>query len=366
MKKIISLLLAVLMLPAVAVPAAAADGESDVPPLTAVVEEGVMTSTITITASKEVNNGTVTISYPLETTLVSVSSDIAVDSGVNNVFEDRETGEVTVSWATLQGGTSSKKVLSVVLSGPVGNYTAYVSAATLANGTDRLSADRVAVPFTLSGKPQSNSPVFPVIPSPGPDEDDPGDTGVLEKFKDINNAAWYSEAVTYVVQKGLMRGVSEDMFDPEGKLTRAMIVCVLYRAVDSPAAADTNAFPDVAPGSWYADAVSWARSQGIVLGYEDGSYRPDSPLIRQDLVTILYRFAAKYLGAGETGGGLGAFADADSVSGYAVDAMRWAVNSGVINGFTSDGVAILRPDYVATRAQFAMVIYNLYESVSKN
>ena len=113
------------------------------------------------------------------------------------------------------------------------------------------------------------------------------DTG----YTDVDAGAWYADAVSYVTDNGLMGGTSSTAFSPEDAMTRAMLATVLYRAADTPAVTGTDDFTDTADGTWYADAVLWASRQGLVTGYGDGTFGTDDPVSREQIAAILWRYA---------------------------------------------------------------------------
>ncbi len=171
-------------------------------------------------------------------------------------------------------------------------------------------------------------------------------------FQDLEAGAWYLEAVQYAYETGMMNGTGENTFSPNGSATRATLVTLLHRMEKTPPA-QGETFSDVAEGAWYAPAVAWASANGIVKGVGDGSFRPDDVLTREQFATILYRYA-KYKGVDVSGAGdLSSFADADTVSDFAKEAMAWAVKTGLITG-TGDGR--LDPIGGATRAQAAAIL----------
>lgn len=380
MKRFIAALLSMLLLSAMVFPISAAAGtDEETPFLTVSKEYGKLSATITVTSAMPMNNGTVTLSYPEELTLTSAESGIGLPpEGVNSVNSELE-GEVTVSWATLSAETKDKTVLKLQLTGPSGQYKILISATTLANGEDKLEGtetgvDAFPIDIILSNNTENPAPSTPVYPGhhsssspskPNPEpEPEPQDSKITE-FKDTDPTEWYSEAVEFVLDKGLMKGISADQFDPGGRMTRAMVVTVLYRAAgesDKPYSLD---FSDVELDSWYTSAVAWARENGIVFGAGDGTFMPNSYITRQDMVTILYRYAVKNFDITEDSEDLASFSDADDVAPYAEEAVSWAAAAGVINGIPENGVLAIRPHLAATRAQFAMIILNLYEAAGK-
>ena len=175
-------------------------------------------------------------------------------------------------------------------------------------------------------------------------------------YSDVNAGDWYHEAVDYALSNGLMNGVGGGKFDPNGSLTRAMLVTILYRAENTPnVSGEANPFTDVPAGQWYTDAVIWAAKEGIVNGTSETTFAPNDSITREQIATILCRYA----GSPKVSGDFASFSDASSVSAYAYDAMRWAVQSGIINGI--DGK--LAPQDNATRAQIAMILYRFFTNI---
>ena len=172
---------------------------------------------------------------------------------------------------------------------------------------------------------------------------------------DVPETAWYHDAVDYMMAKGLMGGVSATTFDPEGTLTRAQLVTVLYRIEGELEVDGKHQFKDVPSGKWYSDAICWAAQNGIVNGVSETEFAPEEPVTREQIAAILYRYT-KSEPVRENR--LSAFPDADRVSPYAVEALNWAVAEGLING--SDGK--LLPGDTATRAQIATVLMRWLES----
>lgn len=178
-----------------------------------------------------------------------------------------------------------------------------------------------------------------------------GETTV--SFTDVQPTDWYAEAVTYAVENGLFQGTSATTFEPNANMNRAMLVTVLYRMSGEQAKADT-AFGDVAQNAWYAEAVAWAKTNGIVSGVSATQFAPNQNVTREQMAAILYRYA-QYKGQ-ETGNAdakLAAFADANTVSSYALPAMNWAVKNGLISGTST---TTLSPNGSATRAQVATIL----------
>ena len=171
-------------------------------------------------------------------------------------------------------------------------------------------------------------------------------------FTDRPDRGWYHESVDYVLETGLMNGMGKGKFEPDTTLNRAMVATVLYRLSGDKVSA-TNAFPDVPANEWYGEAVAWAQQKGIVTGFEDGTFRPMEEISRQDMALMLQRYAKTVKGTDTTPtGDLSRWPDAGLVGSWAVDALRWCVGAGIING--KDGG--LQPTGNATRAEFATIL----------
>lgn len=183
----------------------------------------------------------------------------------------------------------------------------------------------------------------------------------VNPFVDVPAGAWYYDAVEYVHQSGLMAGTSAKTFDPNVITTRGMIVTILYRLVGCPDIENRNwgyPYADVDSTAYYGTAVYWARLSGIVAGYSSELFGPNDPITREQFAVMLYRFAGQPSVPDLTL----TFSDADQVSGYASDAMRWAVGAGIISG---KGNGILDPKGDATRAQAAAMLMRFCENIVK-
>ena len=178
-------------------------------------------------------------------------------------------------------------------------------------------------------------------------------------FKDVKETDWFYEYVMYVAENGLMNGVSEDEFAPNNTLTRAMLVTVLYRNDGEPAMNKSIPFSDVDMSAYYADAVLWAKQNGIVNGITEIEFAPNSNITREQIATIIYRYA-QYKGMETVTMEENLhFADADEISEYAVSAMNWAVGTGLLKGKTT---TTLNPKDNATRAEIAAILQRFIES----
>lgn len=183
-----------------------------------------------------------------------------------------------------------------------------------------------------------------------------------EPFDDADSGDWFYDCVVYVYENGLMDGVSDARFAPDGTVTRAQLVTILWRLDGGPAVNYLLPFTDVAEGEWYTEAVRWAASEGIVNGVSDTEFAPGADVTREQFAAILYRYA-QYKGydvsIGESTNIL-SFTDFDAVSEYAVSALQWACGEGVITGVTE---STLVPQGTATRAQAAAMLQRFCENV---
>ena len=172
-------------------------------------------------------------------------------------------------------------------------------------------------------------------------------------FTDVSTSDWFYSAVKFVYENGLMDGVAGNLFAPNATLNRAMAVTILYRLEGSPAVTTDAGFNDVAAGTWYTDAVNWAAANNIVNGVEGNNFDPTGSLTREQMATVLYRYA-QYKGADVSASGdIGGFVDSANVSSWAADAVKWAVGSGLVNGVEGNALA---PQGTSTRAQAATVL----------
>lgn len=191
-------------------------------------------------------------------------------------------------------------------------------------------------------------PPAPPVVDPQPDYSD---------FSDVHSSDWFYPWVNKAVEAKLFGGISEKLFAPDSPMTRAMLVTVLYRMAGSPAVSGTSKFTDVPADEWYSDAVLWAADKGIVNGVSETEFAPESNISREQLAVILYRDS----GSPAVTGSLAAFPDSVAADEYAVNALIWAVEKGIISG--SEG--LLLPQSSATRAQCAKILVS-YQELSKS
>lgn len=182
-------------------------------------------------------------------------------------------------------------------------------------------------------------------------------------FTDVKDSDWYREAVAYVYGNDLMRGVDGSLFGANTNTTRGMLATIIYRLEKEPETAFEKIFSDVENGKWYSEAIAWGSKNEVVLGYDNGGFGPDDSVTREQLVVMLYRYAVKKGLDMSKKADLSAFADAAQVSGYAKDAMGWAVQNGIIKGRGSNALA---PGGLALRVEVAAIFQRfaaLYETL---
>lgn len=188
---------------------------------------------------------------------------------------------------------------------------------------------------------------------------------VKNPFADVNAGDWFYRDVLFSYEKGLMSGMDAAAFAPYANTTRAQIAVIFYRMEGSPAVEGENSFADVVRGSgtaWFYDAVTWAQQNGIMGGYDNSSFAPNDPITREQLAAIFYRYA-QYKGYDTTQGGMAIreFDDYESISDYAMGAMAWAVNTGLVKGDSN----LLYPKGTATRAELAALFHRFAENGMK-
>ena len=201
--------------------------------------------------------------------------------------------------------------------------------------TFTMPSSNVKIVATFAEDPNYEEPSEPETPS--------------MPFTDVNAGDWFYDVVQYAYDNGLMTGTSATTFEPNTSTTRGMIVAVLNRLEGGPTA-EAAGFTDVNDDDWYADAVNWAASVGIVNGFEDSTFRANDPITREQMAAILYNYA-DYKGYDMSErADLSGYADADSISSWALDTLEWANAEGLITGMSADTIA---PQGQATRAQVA-------------
>ena len=174
-------------------------------------------------------------------------------------------------------------------------------------------------------------------------------------FPDLDVTQWYHPYADYVIYHSLMRGTDGGVFAPNGDVTRAQVVTVLWNRENNPTVDYATQFTDVPDGQWYTEAVRWAASEGIVLGYLDGTFQPNKVVTRDEMVTMLYRYEQKHGGGGFIGGSALPlpYADRDKVGDWALDAVAWCTANNVVQG--KDG-NVFDPQGTAVRTELAAIL----------
>ena len=180
-------------------------------------------------------------------------------------------------------------------------------------------------------------------------------------FRDVLKTDWFYKDVQFVTENKLMLGTDSMNFSPKTTVTRAMVATILWRMEGEPAAKHASNFTDVATGKWHSDAIAWTSENGIFTGYGSGKFGTNDPITREQLATILYRYAQYKACSLTDSAKLSSFTDAAAVSGYAQTAMQWSVGSGMLKGGT-DGK--LLPQNTATRAELAAILHRFAEKYS--
>lgn len=187
------------------------------------------------------------------------------------------------------------------------------------------------------------------------------DDPYTDMFSDVDSGSWYKDHVAYVVDKELMNGTGDGQFSPDGSLTRAMIVQILFNYEGHPSVSGSSKFVDVADDAWYAPAVKWAAANGIVNGVDVDIYAPEKTLSRQEMAVILYRYTEKTGGDCSASGDISVFDDSGDVADWAETAVKWAAGSGYLNGM---GDGTLAPGSPVSRAQAAAIFMRYLKAES--
>lgn len=181
------------------------------------------------------------------------------------------------------------------------------------------------------------------------------ETCPISKYDDASPTAWYHDGVHYCLEEGLMIGYSATKFGPNDKVTRSQLVQILYNEAGNPAVTIPNRFEDVPHGAWYENAIVWGDHAKVIYGYNDTEFRPEEPIIREQLAAILYRHA----GSPATSCDISGFKDHKEITDYAVSALQWAVENEIVYGRSTDQLA---PTGTATRAEAACMIQRYFEN----
>lgn len=180
-------------------------------------------------------------------------------------------------------------------------------------------------------------------------------------FEDVLKTAWYHQSVSMLYDAGIMKGTSDNTFEPNAKVNRAMLPTVLYRLVKEPTVETNRAFTDIEENAWYSVAIEWAKKVGYVQGFEDGTYRPTEAVTRQVFVSILYRFGKDKIK--KEGKEQLTFKDEAEIADYAKEAIAWAVKYGIVKGRPDGRMA---PKEFITRAEMAEILVRFIQLTEKD
>lgn len=260
-----------------------------------------------------------------------------------------------------QAATATLANVSVTVDGAAASYPAgSVRASVPVRAADALTAWSLAEDGTISAAggawdAQQQTYAFDVIS---------GVTAIARfPFADVPAGSWYYGAAAYAYNNGLFAGTTATTFAPDMTMTRAMLVSVLWRLAGEPAPKGANTFDDVPDGAWYTDAVTWAAENGVVAGIGNGRFDPSGAVTREQTAVILFNYAQSKGYDVSARADLSAFPDAGSVSGWAQEALAWANASGLISGAVRGTQTILDPQGSASRAQVAMILMGYVEHV---
>lgn len=260
-----------------------------------------------------------------------------------------------------QAATATLANVSVTVDGAAASYPAgSVRASVPVRAADALTAWSLADDGTISAAggawdAQQQTYAFDVIS---------GVTAIARfPFTDVPAGSWYYGAAAYAYNNGLFAGTTDTTFAPDMTMTRAMLVSVLWRLAGEPAPKGANTFDDVPDGAWYTDAVTWAAENGVVAGIGNGRFDPSGAVTREQTAVILFNYAQSKGYDVSARADLSAFPDAGSVSGWAQEALAWANASGLISGAVRGTQTILDPQGSASRAQVAMILMGYVEHV---
>lgn len=259
-----------------------------------------------------------------------------------------ENGSVSVSPKTARAGTTV-----IITATPDDGYELDKLTVTDKNGNSIKLTDQGngKYTFTMPTSKVNVAASFISLEAPAP----------ALPFTDVTTSDWFYDAVAYVYDSSLMTGTSATTFAPKATTTRGMIVTILHRLEGSPAA-EASGFADVESGAWYQEAVDWAAANGIVNGTSQTTFAPTSPITREQMAAILYRYAA-YKGYDVSQlADLSRFSDSSAVNTYAADALAWANAAGLITGVTD---TTLSPQGSAVRAQAATILMRFCENIAQ-
>jgi len=271
-----------------------------------------------------------------------------------NILPDAKGGASPITVAYVPANTSDQDRKPIILS--------------VVNGSLNIVRDDTSVTHNDPGG--GNPPLSggENLPTSGDGNTDISDSNVpltnsdmlILPFTDVESTDWFYEAVRFVAENGLMNGTSVDKFSPNTAMSRAMLVTVLYRLEGELPVSGSIPFADVKAGEWYSDAILWANNNNIVIGYSSVIFGRNDPITREQTVTILYRYA-KLKGLDVSASvDLSGYTDMKDISGWALDAMKWAVAERIVQGRTNTTIV---PQGTSTRAEVAMILQRYSSTV---
>ena len=287
---------------------------------------------------------------PMETSLQRRSLLAALSSPPTYppTITDTDNGDVTVSPTTPKQGDTV-----TITPKPDNGYEVDKVTVTDSNGKDITVKDNGDGTYSFT-QPSGKVTITVTFKATGCPKDS---TCPISKFTDSVPTAWYHDGVHYVLDEGLMVGVSANQFAPNATLTRAELAQILYNKAGQPAVSSLSTFTDVPATAWYAKAVAWAQQNNVVSGIGGNKFAPNQTITRESIAVMLYNEAGKPTVSGTITG----FADAANVSAWAKDAVLWATQNKVLNGaLQSDGTLRINPTSGATRAETAALLVNHY------
>lgn len=356
-KKILCILLAAVMVMSMTTGAlAAGDEATEAQGLRLELTESEGTALLQVYLTAEgLTNGRLVVSYDAakltlaeaavgdESWVTSLNTETAGEVGFAWAGSDlpaEETLMLTLTFSEVSEGSSAGAVYTAEVEESYNSGTAVTVEPGEAQAESSQGSDVPVVPTT---------PTTPTTPTAPTEPDEP--EGSECPFVDIDGH-WAEDDIVKAYNAGLVKGTTDTTFSPDATVTRAMFVTLLYRLEGEPAVSGETPFTDVADGAYYEDAVAWAYSTQVVKGTSETAFSPDDVITREQLVTMLYRYA-EYTGHDTSSrDSLTAFSDASDVSAWALDAVQWAVAEGIIQGYNG----ILSPAGNSTRAQATTIL----------
>ena len=362
--------------------AAAANGNAS-------VEGSVVT--VKVNLEQASTNGKVEISYDSSILTLIGADTMSTIGSVNS----STVGKVVLAYAYRDAAAAGSTVAELTFTSMGGSDQTVVRLATLEDGPEASDAVKNLV-ITLNNT--GIVPPGPFYPIGGgstePDTDDTDDTDdgagpvdpvtpppeividvpeapaeekipeILAPFEDLDSDSWYSEYAAYMIDNGLMGGTGNGNFSPDEPLTRGMLVTILHRAAGTPQVPGETNFGDVEDGSWYADGVVWAEFYNLVNGYDDGTFRPNGSITRQELAVVLWRLAQKAgIDVSNYGTVLPEFPDRDQIAPWAGEAISWAYRAGILGGYEDGSLA---PAAGATRMEAVAMLVRFLNLIENN